>query len=158
MISSKRIQYTYDDEPSSLTIKNSLFSLLKEKKGSDTSARKFCQSSASEAKEKNINSISHYVFEKAFKETIPEKIKSQMKESDFDNSKVNERIQYTYEEEASSLTIKYPLFKALSIKLKTEKDAKKFCQKLAIEAKDNGVGVGKISNYVFDHALKEICS
>lgn len=158
MISSKRIQYTHDDEPSSLTIKSSLFSLLKEKTGSDTSARKFCQKSAVQAKDMNINSISNYVFEQAFKETIPESIKSLLKESDFDHSKINERIQYSYDDEASSLTIKYPLFKALSIKLGCDKKAKKFCQQMAVQAKENGIGVGKISNYVFDECLKEICS
>lgn len=153
----KRIQYSHDDEASSLTVKTSLLSLLAKRKGSEKEAKKFCQETAVTSKDNGVGKggVSHAVFVEGFKEVLDKKILSKMTDDDF-TGKVNERVQYTHDQEPSSMTIKSCLFKALSVKLGSDQEAKKFCQKAAIEAKDSEIHKGKVSNYVFDKAMAEV--
>lgn len=153
-VTSERIQFTNDQEPSSITVKRSLYLLLEKKTGSKKAAKKIFQSDAVEAKRSNISGVSNYVFIKTLKNVLNPDILSKMSEEDF-SKKINERIQYNYEGDASSLTIKYALFKALSVKFGSDQEAKKYCQKLAAEAREI-TEVGKFSNYVFDKALEEV--
>jgi hypothetical protein len=155
----KRIQYSHDDEPSSLTIKTSLLDLLAAKKGTEKEAKKFCQVTAAQSKDEGVGKggVSNAVFISALKQVLAPKILNQMTEDDF-TKEVNVRIQYTYDQEPSSLTIKHSLFKALSLKLGSDALAKKFCQKTAIDAKDGDIDKGKLSNFVFEAVLTEVKS
>lgn len=158
----KRIQYNHDDEASSLTIKTSLLGLLAKKKGSEKEAKKFCQETAVASKDNGVakGGVSHAVFVESFRSILDPKILAQMTDADFygDDNKVNERVQYTHDQEPSSMTIKSCLFKALSLKLGSVQSAKKFCQKAAVDAKDSEVHKGKVSNYVFDKAMDEVAA
>lgn len=153
----KRIQYSYDDEASSLTVKTSLLNLLSIVKGSEKDAKKFCEETAIASKESGVvvGGVSHAVFVKGFKEILHDDIKKQMTDEDF-NGNVNERIQYSYEQEPSSMTIKTCLFKALSVKFGDDKSAKQFCQQAAKEAKNSDTNVGRVSNFVFDKAMQAV--
>jgi hypothetical protein len=155
----KRIQYNHDDEASSLTVKTSLLNLLSVITGSEKDAKKFCQETAINSKNNGTckGGVSHSVFVQGFRKVLDKKILEKMTEIDFEGQ-VNERVQYTHDQEPSSMTIKSCLFKALSHKLGNDQLAKKFCQKAAIEAKDSEVHKGKVSNYVFEQAMSEVQS
>jgi hypothetical protein len=71
-------------------------------------------------------------------------------------SETNVRIQYINNDQPSSLTIKSSLFKLLTQKFETPKQAQKFCKEQALKAINDGTARGRISDRVFEAALKEV--